>query len=79
VIGLEGRISSIDALVQFRKLGTGTHGAGIRGVPDYKAILDETFTRKGWDASQFHGYRCEIKYPTPFVYTVIWFPTADRP
>lgn len=44
-------------------LGPGLANTGSPLVPRLQELVEHVFTRLGWDASEFLGYRCEEQYP----------------
>jgi hypothetical protein len=42
-------------------------------IPAYAPMINDAFTRLGWDRSRFIGYRTLVMYPVPVVNLSYWF------
>lgn len=72
-------IDRLDVAETIQPLGQGPSKWRVSEVPRYVELLRHVFTKAGWDAERFRGYRCKVQYPIYGSQLYFAFHAPERP
>ena len=60
-------------------LGAGPPMVQTADISNYARIVGSVFSRLGWNASDFHGFRVRMRYPPSPTVVVLQYPLPEQP
>lgn len=66
-------LDRLDMNYTLEPLGQGFARTSVAEAPGLAELLEQSTQRAGLSPEEFHGFRCRIDYPTPFVELSTWF------